>query len=184
VSHKQPYKAGETDFSKHAKQVIDAKPQAIFLMGVPEAVIRFMKAYDAPSGAPQIYTLSFVPAKAIAHVAGEKRVRGMGVSQVVPNPNSVTLPLAKDFQAFLASKYGKGVQANPLNFEVYMNVRLLVEAIRLAGPNPTPEKITRVLTSMKNFDLGGHPITFSETNRRGSNYLDIGVIGRNARLIY
>ena len=120
----------------------------------------------------------------LTDVAGENRVRGMGVSQVVPNPTSTTLPLAKDFQAFLASKYGKGVQATPTNFEVYMNVRLLVEAIKLAGPNPTPEKVTKALSSMNNYDLGGHPITFGASNRAGSNYLDIGVIGRNARLVY
>jgi branched-chain amino acid transport system substrate-binding protein len=49
-------------------------------MGVPEAVIRFMKSYEAPAGASQIYTLSFVPIKALAAVAGEqKKVRGIGV---------------------------------------------------------------------------------------------------------
>ena len=179
-----PYKAGETDLTQHARQVIDSKPQAVFLMGVPEAVIRFMKAYDAPSGASQIYALSFVPVKMLTDVAGEKRVRGMGVSQVVPNPISTTLPLAKDFQSFLTSKYGKDIQSTPTNFEVYMNIRLLVDAIRLAGPNPTPEKVTRALISMNNHDLGGYPITFGASNRAGSTYLDIGVISRNARLLY
>jgi branched-chain amino acid transport system substrate-binding protein len=73
-------------------------------MGVPEAVTRSMKAYEAPAETPQIFALSFVPVKMLVEVAGEKWVRGMGLTQVVPNPNSISLPLAKDFQAFLKSR--------------------------------------------------------------------------------
>ncbi|KRB89961.1 hypothetical protein ASE07_17680 [Noviherbaspirillum sp. Root189] len=184
VIQKSGYKAGATDFSQQAKEIAGAKPQAIFLMGVPEAVFRFMKAYDAPKGASQIYALSFVPAKSLADFAGEQRVRGIGISQVVPNPGSTTLPLAKDFQTFLKSPYGKGVTSNPLNFEVYLNIRLVVDAIKMAGAKPTPEKVTQALASMNGYQLGGYPISFSESNRRGSHYLDIGVIGPNARLSY
>jgi branched-chain amino acid transport system substrate-binding protein len=184
VVNKTPYKSGETDFTQQVKSITDAKPQAIFLMGVPDAVIRFMKTYDAPVGAAQIYALSFVPAKALAAAVGEKRVRGVGISQVVPNPESVSLPLAKEFQAFLKSPYGQGVSSSPPNFEVFINVKLLVEAIRLAGPNPTSEKVTKALTSMNGYQLAGYPISFSETNRSGSHYLDIGVVGINGRLNY
>ncbi|WP_136416958.1 ABC transporter substrate-binding protein [Herbaspirillum sp. ST 5-3] len=184
VINKTPYKAGETDFSSHARQIISAKPQAIFLMALPEAVMRFMKVYDAPVGASQIYTLSFVPANMLAAVAGERHARGVGISQVIPNPSSTTLPLAKDFQTFLKSKYGKGVQPTPTNFEVYMNARLMVEAVRMAGPNPTAEKVTKALTSMNGYMLAGYPINFSETNRLGTHYLDIGVVGAGGRLNY
>jgi branched-chain amino acid transport system substrate-binding protein len=184
VIQKVPYKSGEKDFAPQVKQIIDAKPQAIFLMGVPEAVFRFMKTYDAPTGFAQIYTLSFVPAKQLADFAGEKRVRGVGISQVVPNPSSTTLPLAKEFQDFLKSPYGKGITSNPLNFEIFLNMRLAVDAIKMAGPKPTPEKVTQALTSMKGYRLAGYPISYSETNRRGSHYLDIGVIGINGRLSY
>jgi branched-chain amino acid transport system substrate-binding protein len=184
VVNKTAYKSGDTDLSPQVKSITDAKPQAIFLMGVPDAVIRFLKVYDAPVGAAQIYTLSFVPAKLLAASVGEKRVRGLGISQVVPNPESVSLPLAKEFQAFLKSPYGKGISSSPTNFEVFINARLLGEAIRMAGANPTPEKITKALASMNGYQLAGYPINFSETNRNGSHYLDIGVVGINGRLNY
>ncbi|HZW21130.1 ABC transporter substrate-binding protein [Noviherbaspirillum sp.] len=184
IVQKVPYKPGETDFTQHAKQITDARPQAIFLMGVPEAVTRFMKVYDKSKSMAQVYALSFVPAKQLADAAGEMRVRGVGISQVVPNPSSTTLPLAKEFQSFLKSPYGKGVSSNPLNFEVFLNLRLAVEAIRMAGPKPTPEKVTHALTTMNSFMLAGYPINFSETNRRGAHYLDIAVVGANGRLHY
>jgi branched-chain amino acid transport system substrate-binding protein len=184
VTLKEQYKFGEKDFTKHAADIIASKPQAILLMGVPEAVYRFMKSYNAPVGAAQIYTLSFVTPKGLADFAGEDRIRGIGISQVVPNPNSTALPLSKDFKTFMQTPYAKGAVASPLTFEAYLNIRLAVEAIKLAGPHPTAEKVTQALTTLRNYRLGGFAIDFSETNRRGSSYLDIAVIGRNARLSY
>ena len=181
---KVPYKAGERDFASQSKQIIASHPQAILLMGVPEAVYRFVKIYDAPVGASQLYALSFVSAKGLVEFAGEEKIRGIGISQVVPNPNSVALPLSKDFIAFMQSPFAKGTLASPFTFEAYLNIRLAVEAIKMAGPRPTAEKVTQSLTSMHNYRLGGYPIDFTDTNRRGSTYLDIAVVGRNARLSY
>lgn len=181
---KSPYKAGETNFSAQARQIVAAHPQALFLMGVPGAVNHFMKAYDAPSGASQIFALSFVTPDGLVETAGEERVRGVGITQVVPNPNAVALPLAKDFQAFLKTPYAKGVPANPLTFEFYLNIRLVLEAIKMAGPKPTAEKVAQSLRSMHNYRLDGYPIDFGETNRRGSSFLDIAVVGRNGKLSY
>lgn len=184
IVQKEQYKLGEKDFTKHAAAIVGAKPQAILLMGVPEATYRFMKSYDAPVGAAQIYTLSFVTPKGLADFAGKDKIRGIGISQVVPNPNSSTLSLSKDFKTFMGTPYAKGAVASPLTFEAYMNVRLAVEAIKMAGAHPTPEKVTQALTSMHNYRLGGFAIDFDDTKRRGSSFLDIAVIGRDARLSY
>ena len=184
IVQKTKYKAGEQDFATHVREIIASKPQAILLMGVPEAVYRFMKDYDAPVGAAQIYALSFVSTKGLKQFAGEDRIRGIGISQVVPNPNSAGLALSKDFTTFVQTPFAKGVAASPFTFEAYMNIRLTVEAIRMAGPQPTPEKVTRALASMNNYRLGGYPLDFSNANRRGSTYIDIAVVGRGARLSY
>jgi branched-chain amino acid transport system substrate-binding protein len=184
VIAKVSYKPGEQVFNEHAKQIIAARPQAILVMAVPDAAVSFMKVYDAPVGAAQIFTLSFVTPKALMDASGEERVRGIGISQVVPNPASTAFSLSKDFMAFVQTPYAKGVTPSPFAFEAYLNVRLAVEAIRMAGARPSPEKIFQSLTSMRNYRLAGFPIDFSETNRKGSSYMDIAVIGRNARLLY
>lgn len=178
------YKPGETDFTAQAKQIVDAHPQAIFLMAVPNAAVQFMKVYDAPSGASQIYTLSFVSSKDLFDAAGDKRARGIAISQVVPNPNAVALPLAKEFQAFLKTSYAQGAASSPVTFEFYLNLRLALAAIKMAGPKPTPEKVMAALKSMHDYRLAGYPIDFTETKRRGSAFLDIAVVGHNGRLSY
>ena len=179
-----PYKPGETNFAAQAKQIIDAQPQAIFLMAVPDAAVHFMKAYDAPRGTSQIYTLSFVSSKDLFDAAGDARARGIAISQVVPNPNAVALPLARDYQAFLKTPYAQGAKSSPVNFEFYMNVRLAMAAIKMAGPKPTPDKVTAALKSMHDYKLGGYTIDFSDTKRRGSSFLDIAVVGYGGRLSF
>lgn len=184
VVAKIAYKPGTKDFSAQARQAERAKPQAIFLLGVPDSAYQFMKVYAAPIGSAQIYALSFVTPRMLVETAGEDRVRGVGISQVVPNPNSATLPLIKDFQAFLASEFGKGIKSSPVALEGFLNIRLLVEAIRVAGPRPSGERVMQALSSMKAYSVGGYPIDFSNGRRTGSKFLDIAVIGRNSRLQY
>ncbi|HVL77483.1 MAG TPA: ABC transporter substrate-binding protein [Noviherbaspirillum sp.] len=184
VIAKAAYQPGTKDFAAQARQIVKARPQAIFLMSVPDATYQFMKAYDAPHGASQIYALSFVTPKMLAETAGEAKARGVGISQVVPNPNATSMPLVKDFNAFLSSPWGKGIDASPVTLEGYLNVRLAVEAIRAAGPRPTGEKVMQSLAAMRNHQIGGFPIDFSAGRRSGSSYLDIAVVGRNAKLMY
>lgn len=184
VITKASYKAGTKDFSAQARQIEQARPQAIFLMGVPDSAYQFMKAYSAPVGAAQIYALSFVTPKMLTNIAGEAKVRGIGISQVVPNPNSATLPLIKDFQNFLKSEYGKDIVSSPVALEGYLNIRLLVDAIRMAGPHPTGDKVLQSLASLQGYRVGGFPVDFSNGNRSGSHYLDIAVMGRDGRLQY
>jgi ABC-type branched-subunit amino acid transport system substrate-binding protein len=181
---KAGYQPGARDFAAQAKAIIAAHPQVVLMMGVPDSTYQFVKAWDAPSGYAQLFTLSFVTAQKLAEIAGEAKARGIGISQVVPNPNSTVLPLMKDYQALLRSAYGKDIPSNPVTLEGYLNIRLAVEAIRAAGPNPRGEKVMQALAAMHDFRLGGYPIDFSANKRIGSNYLDIAVVGRDARLLY
>lgn len=184
VVAKVPYKAGTTDFTAQVNQITGSHPQAILLMGVPDAVYGFMKLYQAPVGAAQIYALSFVTSKGLAEHAGVERIRGMGLSQVVPNPASTALPLSADFNKFLHSSFAHGASSSPLSFEAYLNIRVAVEAIRQSGAHPSAAAVTRSLAAMDNIKVGGFPIDFGHGNRRGSTYIDIAVIGRQARLAY
>jgi len=62
--------------------------------------------------------------------------------------------------------------------------RLLVTAIKMSGNHPTSEKVMQNLAAMHNYDLAGYHIDFDQSKRRGSNFLDIAVVGRDARLLY
>ncbi|KAB2894489.1 MAG: ABC transporter substrate-binding protein, partial [Burkholderiaceae bacterium] len=48
---------------------------------------------------------------------------------------------------------------------------------------PTRAKVVRALESLRSFDLGGITVGYSPTNRVGSRYVEVTVIGANGRLM-
>jgi hypothetical protein len=61
--------------------------------------------------------------------------------------------------------------AQPLSFislEGFINAKVVVEALRRAGPHPTRASLRGGLESMKNVDLGiGAPLTFGPDRHQG-----------------
>jgi ABC-type branched-subunit amino acid transport system substrate-binding protein len=81
-------------------------------------------------------------------------------------------------------KYPQGnVTLNHTLVEGYLGAKVLVEALRLAGPKPTAKKLRDTLEGIGQFDAGGLNIGFSPNNHRGSAYTDITIIGRNGKLL-
>ena len=58
-----------------------------------------------------------------------------------------------------------------------------MEALRRAGPNPTRAKVIKGLESMSAYDLGGVTVNYSPTNRVGSHYVEVTVIGVPGKLL-
>ena len=54
---------------------------------------------------------------------------------------------------------------------------------RRAGPAPTRAKVVKALESLQSYDLGGITLGYSPTNRIGSRYVEVTVIGSNGRLM-
>ena len=55
-----------------------------------------------------------------------------------------------------------------ISLEGFINARVIVEALRRAGPNPTRVGLRQSLESLKSFDLGiGAPLNFSPERHQG-----------------
>jgi ABC-type branched-subunit amino acid transport system substrate-binding protein len=72
---------------------------------------------------------------------------------------------------------------NYTSFEEFLGAKVLVEALRRAGPAPTRAKVVKALESLQGFDLGGVSVGYSPTSRVGSRYVEVTVIGANGRLM-
>ena len=83
--------------------------------------------------------------------------RGVMVTQVFPSPDLVAtataIAIANDFQK-LAAEYKLPLTYSAM--EGYINARVMVDAIKRAGNNPTREGIVTALESMRKVGLGGH----------------------------
>ena len=62
-------------------------------------------------------------------------------------------------------------------------VKLLVEGLRRAGPNPTRQKFMAALEGMSNVDLGGLSVGFSPTQHAGSTFVELTMIGSNGKIV-
>ena len=67
--------------------------------------------------------------------------------------------------------------------ESFIAAKILVEAIRRSGADPTRQKITTQLEKMNSYDVGGFKVSFSPQNHVGSKFVEVTVIGRDGKLL-
>lgn len=94
----------------------------------------------------------------------------------------VKLTVVREYQALL-KKYAPKELVNYTSFEEFLGAKVLVEALRRAGPNPTRAKATKSLESMDKFDMGGVTVNYSPVNRIESRYVEVTVIGSTGKLL-
>jgi branched-chain amino acid transport system substrate-binding protein len=172
-----------TDQVQDAVQKIQAAdPQAIIMVSVNRSTAAFAAQYRAAGGGAQLYNISVVDPAELIKLAGLKAVHGLGISQVVPYPFGANKPVVREYQT-LMQKYGAGHALSYTSFEEFLGAKVLVEGLRRAGPAPSRAKLVRALESMGNFDLGGTRVQYSPTNRIGSRYVEVTVIGGSGKLL-
>lgn len=70
-------------------------------------------------------------------------------------------------QEFLNEAKKAVLEPDTQTFEGYFNAKVFVEALRLAGKNPTRDSLRAAFESMNNVDFGGITVNFSKTSHNG-----------------
>jgi ABC-type branched-subunit amino acid transport system substrate-binding protein len=65
--------------------------------------------------------------------------------------------------------------------EGFAGAKVLVEALRRAGPNPTRAKLQAALEGLKNFDLGGLEVSYAADDHTGLDFADLSIIGQDGK---
>ena len=176
------YERNTDDVGDAVKQIKVAEPQVTIMISVNRSTAAFAKQYRAIGGGGQLYNISVVDPAELVKLAGVKAVHGLGISQVVPFPFGANKPAVREYQA-LMKKYGDGQPISYTSFEEFLGAKVLVEGLRRAGPVPTRAKLVKALESIDNFDLGGTRVSYSPTNRIGSRFVEVTVIGVSGKLL-
>ncbi|MEC5212870.1 branched-chain amino acid transport system substrate-binding protein [Polaromonas sp. CG_9.5] len=172
-----------TDKVEEAVKIIKASDaQAIIMISINKPSAAFAKQYRESGGTARLYNISVVDPAELVKLAGLKNVHGMGISQVVPYPFSTSLPVVRQYQELL-KKYAPNEVVNYTSFEEFVGAKVLVEGLRRAGPNPTRAKVVKALESMTDFDTGGITVSYSPTNRIGSRFVEVTVVGSTGKLM-
>lgn len=164
------------------KKIKASNAQAIIMVSVNKSTAAFMRLYRESGGGAQMYNISVVDPAELVKLAGLKNAHGLGISQVVPYPYMPNMPVVREYQALL-KKYAPKELVNYTSFEEFVGAKVLVEALRRAGPNPTRAKVVKALESMGNYDTGGITVSYSPGNRIGSRYVEVTVIGSTGKLL-
>jgi ABC-type branched-subunit amino acid transport system substrate-binding protein len=61
--------------------------------------------------------------------------------------------------------------------EGFIAAKVVVEALRRAGPNPSRPGFIQAMESLHNYQMGGFKVDFSTQEHNGSNYVDLTFLG-------
>ncbi|WP_035059387.1 ABC transporter substrate-binding protein [Andreprevotia chitinilytica] len=170
------------DLGSAAQQMTKLNPEAILLISVSTPAARFIKAYRESGGSAQLYGLSPIQYEGVIQTIGKQSAHGLGLSQVFPYPDDTRLRFIREFRQDSEAALKDSDAPRYAVLEGYLSARLAVEAIKRAGKNPTRAGVYNALTGMKRYDLGGFVINFDETNRLGSNFVDVVMVSSTGAL--
>jgi len=177
-----PYERNTTNVAQAAAAIKNMPDvQAVIVIAVSQPAAHFVKSYRQLGGYSQLYGISVVNPQVLLETAGLDYVRGMGLSQVVPYPFRPNLPVVREYLELL-EKYAPGAEANYTSFEQFLGAKVLVEALRRAGPAPSRTRVFEALESLRNFDLGGIIIRYAPNQRSGSHFVEMVVVGAEGKL--
>jgi ABC-type branched-subunit amino acid transport system substrate-binding protein len=177
------YEKNTDNVAAAVKAIAKANPQAVVMISVNKSTAAFSKKIRAVSTVAQLVNISVINPKEIVRLIGSEHARGIGIAQVMPYPYSATTVIVKEYQRAMKKYAPPGSELSYTSFEEFVGAKVLVEGLQRAGPNPTREKVIRALETLRAWDAGGFTVNFSPTNRIGSRFVEITVIGKDGRLL-
>lgn len=170
-----------SDASSAAAKLAGGNLEAIVIGLAGKPTLEFVKAFRALQRGVTLYALSVMGTPATVKALGPDAA-GMAISQVVPLPSNVVMPVVRDFQAAWKTS-GATAEASHLALEGYINARVFTEALQRAGRNPTRAAFIDATWNLKKWDLGGFEINASTPERNASRFVELTLVGRDGRFI-
>ncbi len=165
------------DVAAAVDAIAKAKPQAVVMVTLYKPTAAFVKAMKKANQSPMFMTLSPVGTEQLVAELGPE-ARGIGISQVMPYPWNDIVPMVRDYQKLVGGKGGYTYYG----IEAYAMARTLVDALKRMGKDPSREKLMAALESTS-LDMGGLRVAYSATNRQGSRFVEMTVIGPGGKVL-
>jgi branched-chain amino acid transport system substrate-binding protein len=174
------FKEDGSDIEQAVKTVAKAKAPAVLLLTLSGPAPKVIEEFTKTGERTQLFALSIVASDALYKAVGDKS-RGVIVTQTVPFPWDRNIPIVREYQDSVAAKGVKDFSHAGVEGHIY--ARALVEGLTAAGKNPTRESLVQAFEQMRDRDMGGLKLAFSEKVHNGSTFVEITMIGRDGRLV-
>jgi branched-chain amino acid transport system substrate-binding protein len=162
------------------KTINAAQPDAVVMISAYTSCAEFIRQMKKAGSAATFYNVSFVGSNALAAALG-KEGSGVAISQVVPFPWALSLPVVKEYQA--AAKKAGFADYNFSAMEGFLTAKVMVEGLKRAGRNLTREGFVDAMEKMNDVDLGGFFVSYSPKSHTGSKFVDLTIIGRDGKFL-
>ena len=177
------YEREKPDIAGVVKQLIAADPQVVLMVASQQITADTINALRAAGSRILGATLSNNASNGFVQLLGQNAA-GIIVSQVFPSERSTNVPMVRELgdlvKAHPAESNG---QVTPAMMEGFASAKVLVEALKRAGKDPSRAALLKVLNGMTRFDLGGMEVGYSPTDHTGTNYADIAIIDPRGRFL-
>ena len=184
VSHAAFKDRAKPDIAGGVKEVAKGQPDVVILTTLYKTTSDFIKLARKEGMGAAMVSNSFPGASPLAKELGGKDGSGVIVATVVPPPTKRSLPIVHEYQAAIEKQLGKK-ELSFTSLESYIGAKVIVEALRRAGPRLTREGFMRELDNMKGgYDVGGYVVSFAPNNHNGSSFVELTVIGRDLKFAY
>ena len=168
------------DYGPIVRRIADSQAQAVLWFGSGNAVADGIVKLRGTGSAAQVITLSNNASSGFIKSLGVHS-RGVIVTQVFPSERSTANGMVAEATQ-LVRAHGKG-DLSPAMLEGYAAAKVLVEALRRAGPKVTRETLAAALESLASYDVGGMTVRFRDQAREGSRFVDVVVVAADGRFV-
>jgi branched-chain amino acid transport system substrate-binding protein len=145
-------------------EIMKAEPQAVVTVGPYKPIAEFIKLARQLKLDSVFVAISFVGPDSLVEELGSQGADVI-ISQVVPFPWDVTLPVVAAYQAAIAAASEKS-KPGFVSLEGYLVGRVVVEALRRIEGEPTREALLTAIAKAP-IDLGGLVLTYGPDRNQG-----------------
>lgn len=167
VIAKSSFQRGTVAVNAGLATIMPSNPDVIIMIGPYAPLSAFIKSAKAQRLKAGLATVSFVGANNLVQLVKDDG-DGVVISQVVPFPGDHSLPLAKEC-ATLLGKYAPEEQLGFVNFEGCIAAKVMLIALKKAGPSLTRTGMIEAFESIKDLDIGGMTLNLGKENHQASN---------------
>lgn len=172
-----PMERSGSDADQVAKKLREASFDTVIVASTHEALVALVGATRRPGAPPQIASISY-DATSAARVLGSAG-RGVVFAQAVPIPWKQASPLVREYTKDLVSEGSSAPGFQSL--EGYVMCKVLVAAIRAAGPQLSRASLLSIVRKLPAVDFGPFDVDFAGRGQNGSVFADITVLDVDGR---
>jgi branched-chain amino acid transport system substrate-binding protein len=171
--------AGTDKVQAAVASISKAQPQAVIQVALFNSTAAFIRQMRKAGYAGAFMNFSVVGLDPLFSALG-KEIGGVVVSQVVPSPRSVTVPIVKEYLAAIETS---DQTASYESLEGFIAAKTFAEAVRRAGKGFDSAALQRTLAGMTDYDVGGFRVNLRAGVRDTVRSIDLVTVTPDGKVL-